>query len=85
MMQAHEAMARVLDAKLANMPEWQAFRAIDRALLALDSMSDARVPTHTPAHAVRFVRNWFQKRRRSGAHDFAIGRNASQKSARQSL
>jgi hypothetical protein len=36
MMQAHEAMAKVLDAKLANLPEWQAFRAIDRALLAID-------------------------------------------------
>jgi hypothetical protein len=25
MMQAHEAMAKVLDAKFANTPEWQAF------------------------------------------------------------
>jgi hypothetical protein len=39
MMQAHEAMARVFDAKWSNMPEWQAFRAIDRALLALDHVS----------------------------------------------
>jgi hypothetical protein len=36
MMQAHEAIAKVLDAKFANVPEWQAFRAIDRALLALE-------------------------------------------------
>jgi len=36
MMQAHEAMAKVLDAKFANVPEWQVFRAIDRALLALE-------------------------------------------------
>jgi hypothetical protein len=36
MMQAHEALAKVFDAKWSNMPEWQAFRAIDRALLALD-------------------------------------------------
>jgi len=39
MMQAHEAMAAVLDAKLGMMPEWKAFRAIDRALLALDTLS----------------------------------------------
>jgi hypothetical protein len=37
MMQAHEAMATVLDAKFANVPEWKAFRAIDRALLALET------------------------------------------------
>jgi hypothetical protein len=41
MMQAHEAMAKVFDAKWSNMPEWQAFRAIDRALLALDLASAA--------------------------------------------
>jgi hypothetical protein len=44
MMQAHEAMAKVLDAKLANTPEWQAFRAIDRALLALDLASAPTPP-----------------------------------------
>ena len=33
---AHEAMSLVLDAKFANVPEWKAFRAIDRALLALE-------------------------------------------------
>jgi hypothetical protein len=37
MMQAHEAMATVLDAKFSNVPEWRAFRAIDRALLALET------------------------------------------------
>jgi hypothetical protein len=36
MMQAHEAIAAVLDAKIGNMPEWKAFRAVDRALLALE-------------------------------------------------
>lgn len=36
MMQAHEAIAAALDVKIGNMPEWQAFRAIDRALLALE-------------------------------------------------
>jgi hypothetical protein len=36
LMQAHETMASVLDAKFAHVPEWKAFRAIDRALLALE-------------------------------------------------
>jgi hypothetical protein len=36
-LQAREAMAAVLDAKLANLPEWKAFRDIDRALLELDA------------------------------------------------
>jgi hypothetical protein len=44
MMRAHEAMAKVLDAKWANSPEWQAFRAIDRALLALDLASVPEAP-----------------------------------------
>jgi hypothetical protein len=51
MMQAHEAMAKVLDAKFASLPEWLAFRAIDRALLALDqaagseqASADAKLP-----------------------------------------
>jgi hypothetical protein len=38
MMRAHEAMATVLDAKFSNLPEWKAFRAIDRALLALEAV-----------------------------------------------
>jgi len=37
MMQAHEAIAAALDAKIGNMPEWKAFRAVDRALLALEA------------------------------------------------
>jgi hypothetical protein len=41
LMQAHEAMAAVLDAKFSNVPEWKAFRAIDRALLALEKESGA--------------------------------------------
>jgi hypothetical protein len=32
---AHKAMSAVLDAKLAKLQEWQAFRSIDRALLNL--------------------------------------------------
>jgi hypothetical protein len=34
LLDAHEAMVAVLDAKWPNHPEWRAFRAIDRALLA---------------------------------------------------
>lgn len=37
LMHAHEAMAAVLDAKFGNVPEWKAFRSIDRALLALET------------------------------------------------
>ncbi len=37
LMKAHEAMAAVLDAKFSDVPEWKAFRAIDRALLALET------------------------------------------------
>jgi hypothetical protein len=34
LLDAHEAMGAVLDAKWSEMKEWRAFRAIDRALLA---------------------------------------------------
>lgn len=37
LLEAHERMAAVLDAKFSNLPEWQAFRAIDRALIELVS------------------------------------------------
>ncbi|HXL69522.1 MAG TPA: hypothetical protein VN930_12300, partial [Xanthobacteraceae bacterium] len=43
-MQAREAMAAVLDAKIGNMPEWKAFRAIDRALLALETEQPSTLP-----------------------------------------
>ena len=48
LMQAHEAMAAVLDAKFSTLPEWKAFRAIDRALLALETESTTR-ENSTPA------------------------------------
>ena len=47
LMQAHEAMAAVLDAKFSQVPEWKAFRAIDRALLALEAERPI-LPTHAP-------------------------------------
>lgn len=40
MMRAHEAIAAALDAKIGNMPEWLAFRAVDRALLALETETE---------------------------------------------
>jgi hypothetical protein len=33
--EAHQAMLALLDTKLANLPEWKAFRAIDKALISL--------------------------------------------------
>jgi hypothetical protein len=52
LMQAHEAMAVVLDAKFSHVAEWKAFRAIDRALLALE----AEQPIMTVHTAARFSR-----------------------------
>jgi hypothetical protein len=45
MLQAHEAIAAALDAKIGNMPEWQAFRHLDRALLALEAEQPAQPST----------------------------------------
>jgi hypothetical protein len=54
LMQAHEAMAAVLDAKFSNVPEWKAFRAIDRALLALETESGAgATPLSPPRKRIR--------------------------------
>lgn len=36
LLEAHKAMLTLLDAKIGHMAEWKAFRAIDRALLAID-------------------------------------------------
>jgi hypothetical protein len=52
LMQAHEAMAAVLDAKFSQVPEWKAFRAIDRALLALEAELPI-VTLDTPVHFSR--------------------------------
>jgi hypothetical protein len=49
MLSAHEAIASVLDAKIGNMPEWKAFRAIDRALLALDAAHLVASPPVIPS------------------------------------
>lgn len=57
LMQAHEAMAAVLDAKFSNVPEWKAFRAIDRALLALETESGARHVMAAPAPRFRTPSN----------------------------
>jgi hypothetical protein len=52
LMQAHEAMAAVLDAKFSNLPEWKAFRAIDRALLALEA-ERPNIEVHVPTRFSR--------------------------------
>lgn len=44
LLNAHAAMASVLDAKFASLPEWRAFRSIDKALI--DFISDA--PSGSP-------------------------------------
>jgi hypothetical protein len=49
LMQAHETMAAVLDAKFSGVPEWKAFRAIDRALLALETEHAAAKTEPAPA------------------------------------
>jgi hypothetical protein len=36
---AHDELAAILDIKLAEMPEWRAFRAVNRALIAIDDVS----------------------------------------------
>jgi hypothetical protein len=55
--QARNDMLAVLDEKLANMPEWRAFRAMDRALGA---MSEAPAPEpnldHGPVNQQRVIR-----------------------------
>ena len=54
MMLAHEAIAAALDAKIGNMPEWKAFRAVDRALLALDTEQPPTInPSPQTARKVR--------------------------------
>jgi len=39
MLAAREALALALDAKFPNLPEWKAIRAIDRALIAMETES----------------------------------------------
>jgi hypothetical protein len=53
LMKAHETMAAVLDAKFSNVPEWKAFRSIDRALLALE----VEQATATPKNGGQFFRH----------------------------
>jgi len=60
MLQAHEALTAALDAKLGSMPEWKAFRHLDRALLALETEPEPR-----PV-AERFVERW--RPRRNDSH-----------------
>jgi len=52
LIEAHEAMAAVLDARFHNIKEWTAFRAIDRALLS--SLTKPATPTPPTEIARRF-------------------------------
>jgi len=45
MLEAREAAVNALDAKIGNMPEWKIFRAVDRALAALDETTPAEKST----------------------------------------
>jgi len=56
MLSAHEAMAAVLDVKLKNVPEWQAFRAIDRALVALGTEQSVAPASPAPLQRIERVR-----------------------------
>jgi hypothetical protein len=58
LLDAHEAMAAVLDAKWPDLKEWKAFRAIDRALLAALTKTATSRPPPTP-----LVRPWHQRLR----------------------
>jgi hypothetical protein len=49
LMQAHETMAAVLDAKFSHVPEWKAFRSIDRALIALEVEHSGVAAAATPS------------------------------------
>lgn len=48
MLAAKEALASALDAKLKDMPEWLALRAIDRAIVALDRQAQSRAALPVP-------------------------------------
>jgi hypothetical protein len=45
---ARDEMLAVLDEKFANMPEWRAFRAMDKALTAMDEGSALKRKTSSP-------------------------------------
>jgi hypothetical protein len=58
LIEAHEAMAAVLDAKFPAVKEWTAFRAIDRALLAwLNDHAPAPRPAAKPRAVSRKKKN----------------------------
>jgi hypothetical protein len=57
-MQARKAAMATLDSKIGNMPEWQTFRHLDRALLALeDEQPVPLVQPITPRHRERLRHN----------------------------
>ena len=52
LLEAHEAMASLLDAKIGHMAEWKAFRAVNRALLAAKAQ-EAQVTSEQPGMRIR--------------------------------
>jgi hypothetical protein len=69
---AHKAMSAVLDAKLAKLQEWQAFRAIDKALLNL--IEEGATPNLPAAPAAAIVPAVAEKRR--DARSFRARKNS---------
>ena len=57
LMHAHETMAAVLDAKFSHIPEWKVFRAIDRALLALETEQASAAKTEPSPRRVHSKSN----------------------------
>jgi hypothetical protein len=52
-MQARKAAIAVLDSKIGNMPEWQIFRHLDRALLEFEPEPTPKAPSQPPRVRVR--------------------------------
>ena len=81
LIEAHEAMASVLDAKFPHLKEWTAFRAINRALLAwLDGNAPAAAAP-SPAPAARPRRVIQRKRKNAPTPYMTLANNALSVSA----
>jgi hypothetical protein len=60
LLQAQEAMAALLDSKLGNMPEWKAYRAIQRAVLSEEGPNgpvpkERARPRHKPGQPLSYT------------------------------
>ena len=63
LLEAHEAMASLLDAKIGHMAEWKAFRAVNRALLAAKAQ-EAQVTSEQPGMRIQSCRGVGRTNRR---------------------